>query len=288
MNLIPNIQTSAGVVAPDVAARQLASLRALLGTIPRRVIACSGGIDSMLLATVAHRQDPSGTVVAHAVSPAVPAAATARVHERAALDGWNLHIVSSGEFDSEQYLSNPANRCYFCKSHLYKSLEVLGPLAKVGTTLMSGANLDDLGEYRPGLIAAAENAVRHPLIEAGIDKVTIRAIARLLDLPFAELAASPCLASRLYTGTRVTPERLRAIDAGENLIRERTGIDVVRCRVRESEMMIEVGAENRELISQNLLDAVLAVVQSHEPAIAQVQLDAQAYRAGRAFVRVPA
>ena len=269
--------------ADDASAAQRA-LQDVLRTMTARVIACSGGIDSLLLATIAHRLDPVGTVVAHAISPAVPSEATRRVHEQAASEGWNLRLVTSGEFRSEDYLSNPVNRCYHCKSNLYASLDQLAGIATAGATMLSGANLDDLGEYRPGLIAAAENAVRHPYVEAGIDKATIRAIARELDLPFAELPASPCLASRLYTGTRVTPQRLRAVEAGELLVRERTGITVVRCRLREDEMLVEVGDADRARITEALLHELAAVVRSHEPRIGSVTLDAQAYRAGRSFV----
>ncbi|MBV7477603.1 ATPase [Pseudomonas sp. PDM31] len=263
---------------------RLQPLRELLATISPRVIACSGGIDSLLLATIAHRQNPATTVVAHALSPAVPTEATARVKEWALREGWNLQLVSSGEFQSEDYLSNPVNRCYHCKSHLYSSLEQLAANNTGGATLLSGANLDDLGEYRPGLIAAAENAVRHPYIEASIGKQMIRAIARHLHLPFAELPASPCLASRLYTGTRVTAERLKAIELGETLIRQSTGIEVVRCRIRENQMFIETGAADRERISSELLATICAAVRLVEPAIATVELDAEPYRSGRAFL----
>jgi pyridinium-3,5-biscarboxylic acid mononucleotide sulfurtransferase len=266
---------------------QLQLLEELLGTIRPRVIACSGGIDSMLLATLAHRQSPPDTIVAHAVSPAVPAEATARVRQWARRESWNLQVVSSGEFSSEDYLSNPVNRCYYCKSNLYKSLDQLANIATRGATLMSGANMNDLGEYRPGLIAAQEKQVRHPYVESDIDKAGIRAIARFLGLPFAELAASPCLASRLYTGTRVTPERLKAIEEGESFLRRETGIDVLRCRVREQEMSIEVSEDNRRHITPTLLQQVEGIARRHEPGITRVQLDPQPYRAGRAFLVTP-
>lgn len=266
---------------------RLYPLQTVLATIAPRVIACSGGIDSLLLATVAHRQRPDATLVAHAVSPAVPGEATARVESWAAREGWNLEIVTSGEFRSEAYLSNPVNRCYHCKSNLYDSLDQLAATTGAGATLLSGANLDDLGEYRPGLIAAAENGVRHPFVEAQIDKAMIRAIARHLRLPFAELPASPCLASRLYTGTRVTQQRLRAVEAGELLIRERTGIGVVRCRLRENDMVVEVGSDHRHHIVRELLDEVLAAARAGDPAIASVELDPEPYRAGRAFLVDP-
>ena len=268
--------------------RRLQALRGLLGGIGPRVVACSGGIDSLLLATVAHRQDPAATVVAHAVSPAVPADATARVEDRAAREGWSLTLVRSGEFQNEAYLGNPANRCYHCKTSLYDALGQLETAVTAGATLLSGANLDDLGEYRPGLIAAAERGVRHPFVEAGIGKSAIRAIARHLGLPFAALPASPCLASRLYTGTRVTAGRLAAIEAGEALIRRRTGIGVVRCRVREQDMIVEIDDADRDRLSEELLDAVFAAARRHEPGIAGVRLDPKPYRPGRAFLVPPA
>ena len=257
--------------------------RALLDIRPR-VIACSGGIDSLLLATLAHRLASSETVVAHAVSPAVPEEATRRVVSWAEQEGWRLEIVRSGEFADERYLSNPVNRCYFCKSNLYAALKDIAAALPGEAILLSGANVDDLGEYRPGLDAASENGVRHPWIEAGLGKADIRAIAREIGAPFAELPASPCLASRLYTGVRVTPERLRAVEAGEALIRARTGIEVVRCRVRDDELLIEVGDADRRHITDALTGEVLAVARRSAPAISAARLDAESYRPGRAFV----
>ncbi len=247
------------------------------------VIACSGGIDSTLLAVVAHRHAPGRVTVAHAISPAVPPEATQRVRAMAEQEGWALSVVQSGEFADENYLSNPVNRCYFCKSNLYDSLMQIAAVHDHGT-VVSGANLDDLGEYRPGLDAAAERGVRHPWIEARFAKTDIRALARALDLPFAELPSSPCLASRLYTGTRVTAERLRAVHACETLIRQQTGLDVVRCRVRGDMLIVEVADAARYLVTPQLLAELQSVAASQEPGITAAILDAEAYRPGRAFV----
>jgi len=194
-------------------AEEMNRLDAVLEKLAPRIIACSGGIDSLLLATIAFRSAPGETRIAHAISPAVPQEATQRVCDWAAHEGWQVEWVQSGEFEDERYLSNPVNRCYYCKSNLYHSLQQLNQLQTGGAVMMSGANLDDLGEYRPGLIAAEENSVHHPYIEAEIDKASIRAIARQLALPFSEIPASPCLASRLYTDTRVTSDRLAATAA---------------------------------------------------------------------------
>ena len=187
----------------------------------------------MLLATVAHRRNSGATVVVHDLTPAVPAAATARVLEHAAVQGWNLRLITSGEFADEDYLSNPRNRCYFCKSHLYDAVSQVAQGIPIGdgATMLSGTNADDTKEYRPGLQAAGERGVRHPYVELGITKAHIRRMARRLGLDFADIPASPCLASRLYTGTRVTGSRLRAVEVGEEVLRQRTGAEVVRCRI---------------------------------------------------------
>lgn len=258
-------------------------IHATLDTLDHAIIACSGGIDSTLLAVVAHRHMPGRVTVAHAISPAVPPEATQRVRSLAQQEGWALSIVHSGEFEDESYLSNPVNRCYFCKSDLYDSLMQIAAVHSNGI-VVSGANLDDLGEYRPGLDAAAERGVRHPWIEAQFAKADIRALARQLDLPFAELPSSPCLASRLYTGTRVTEGRLRAVHACESLVKQRTGLDVVRCRVRGEMLIVEVAEGDRPAITPQLLDDLCALAASVEPGITAAVLDAEAYRPGRAFV----
>lgn len=274
-------------------------LRAVLETIPIRIVACSGGIDSLLLAVIAHRADPARTVIAHTVTPAVPGDGTSRVASHAETEGWDLRIVRSGEFDDENYLSNPTDRCYHCKSHLYDAIgelrnDAIGELRAAMPTgdagagvILSGANLDDLGEYRPGLVAAAERNVRHPYVEAEISKAEIRAMARQLDLDEADLPASPCLASRIYTGTRVTASRLRAIEAGEALIRDTVGIDVVRCRVRADAVLVEVPDRDRSLIDDTVLSIVARRMRSVEPGIRSIELDDESYRPGRAFVGSP-
>jgi uncharacterized protein len=262
-------------------------LERALATMRPRIIACSGGIDSLLLAIVAHRADAAATRIVHAVSPAVQSEGSHRVRDWARRERLNVQFIDSGEFEDEQYLSNPANRCYFCKSHLYAALNAVIATAAVelpDAVVLSGTNLDDLGEYRPGLQAASEAGVRHPYVEAKLGKAEIRALARHLDLEFAELPASPCLASRLYTGTRVTASRLRAVEAGEELIRRETGIGVVRCRLREDQVFIEVGDADKSKLTATLVARVANVMRNHEPAITDVLIDTQAYKPGRAFI----
>ena len=263
------------------------TLAAALAHSPRRVIACSGGVDSLLLADVAHELRPRTTLVAHSVSPAVPPSATERVRQVAADLGWRLELVESHEFEDPRYRANPRNRCYFCKSHLYTELDRISAVARrrgPSWTVMSGANADDLGEYRPGLVAAAEHGVRHPFVEAHMAKAHIRALARSRGRSWHDLPAAPCLASRLYTGTAVTAERLRAVDRGERMLRERAGLEVVRCRIDGDDVLVEVNADARSQLSPALLDEILGVMRSEAPGLCSITLDEAPYAPGRAFV----
>ena len=156
----------------SVRARLAAVLSAIDGPL---AVAVSGGVDSVTLATFAHRAAGSRAEVFHAVSPAVPEEATERVKWLATNQGWRLRIVDAREFVDENYLANPVDRCFFCKTNLY------GCIARHSDAqILSGANLDDLGEYRPGLNAAKLHSVRHPYLEAGIDKTAVRSLARPL------------------------------------------------------------------------------------------------------------
>ena len=260
-------------------------LRTALLDIPSRIVACSGGIDSLVLATVAHRAAPDRTVVAHTVTPAVPSDATARVVAYTRRDGWALDLVRSAEFDDERYLSNPTDRCYYCKSHLYDAIAEATAIASRGpdATVVSGANVDDLGEYRPGLLAAEQRGVRHPYIEAALGKADVRAIARHLKLPEATLPASPCLASRLYTGTRVTADLLHAVEAGEAVVRQMADVAVARCRIRGDEVLVEVPDDDRPSITPDVLGAVATAMTAISPSLRSVSLDDRPYRAGRAI-----
>ena len=256
----------------------------LEGTSPR-LVACSGGVDSMLLATLAHRQKPQVTIVVHAVGPAVPAAASTRVKRWAHQEKWQLQLVNAGEFDDPEYLANPVNRCFHCKKNLYRTLRDIRGQLDSSSVLLSGTNLDDLDDFRPGLEAAKEAAVRHPYVEASITKTQLREIARQSALPFADLPAAPCLASRLYTGTTVQADLLQLIDQTEEWIREQTGLAVVRCRVHQQKMRVEV--ENPSLVENHhkfVLDLRARVLKASD-LINSVVIDPKPYQPGRAFVR---
>ncbi len=265
--------------------QDLQRLNEVLEVTSPRLVACSGGVDSMLLATLAHRQKPQVTIVVHAVGPAVPAAASTRVKRWAHQEKWQLQLVNAGEFDDPQYLANPVNRCFHCKKNLYRTLRDIRGQLDSSSVLLSGTNLDDLDDFRPGLEAAKEAAVRHPFVEASITKTQLREIARQSALPFADLPAAPCLASRLYTGTTVQADLLQLIDQTEEWIREQTGLAVVRCRVHQQKMRVEV--ENPSLVENHpkfVLDLRARVLKASD-LINSVVIDPKPYQPGRAFVR---
>jgi uncharacterized protein len=239
-------------------------------------IAVSGGVDSMTLATFAHRRAAAPVSMIHAVSPAVPPAATERVRRRAAADGWDLIVTGAGEFDDSRYRNNPVDRCYFCKSNLYDRIRSLSshPIA-------SGANLDDLGDYRPGLLAASERAVVHPFIEAEMDKAAVRALARALGADdVAELPAQPCLASRVETGIAIDAADLAFVDKVETTLgRTLSPAATVRCRITHAGVAIEVGDE--AVMTAALAEAAARLCRDDGRAFVGVR----PYRRGAMFVR---
>lgn len=213
-----------------------ARIDAALRDMGRIALAVSGGVDSMTLAHVAGRLADADCVLYHAMSPAVPAEATARIRRHAQAGGWRLEVLNAGEMQDPDYLANPVNRCFFCKTNLYSRIA-----AATDRTIVSGANVDDLGDYRPGLDAARIRHVRHPWIEAGIGKATIRRLAHDLGLDdLAELPASPCLSSRIETGIPVTGERLALIAEAEDLVRAELGDGTLRCRLRADGVVVEL------------------------------------------------
>ena len=240
-------------------------------------IAVSGGVDSLTLAHVAHRSVPANSTMFHAVSPAVPGDATARVKRHAEQAGWQLQLINAGEYADPDYRRNPVNRCFYCKTNLYATIA-----QHTQQCMVSGANLDDLGDYRPGLRAAEDYKVRHPFVEADIDKATIRAIAHALQLDdIAELPAAPCLSSRIETGIPIQATDLRFVHQVEQLLKAELNPATVRCRVRQDGVHIELDTATLNQLNSATRTAVAALCQQagHNP-----DPRFEPYRQGSAFL----
>ncbi|WP_442581720.1 adenine nucleotide alpha hydrolase [Mesorhizobium sp. ASY16-5R] len=258
---------------PDAAER----LAERLGRFETLAIAVSGGVDSMTLATFAHRLGRPSITVIHAVSPAVPREATERVRDLASAEGWQTIITGAGEFDDPRYRDNPVNRCYFCKTNLYDRIRCLTPHVTA-----SGANLDDLGDYRPGLMAAAEREVVHPFVEAQMTKAEVRALARRLGLAYiAELPAQPCLASRVETGIAIDANDLAFVESTE---RRLAGLAAkgatLRCRITHGGVVLELGDD--ALPRRVELEKIVAALCAES---GRRFAGARAYNRGSMFVR---
>jgi uncharacterized protein len=200
------------------------------------------------------------------------------VQAEAARQGWVLDIFDAGEFADASYRANPVNRCFFCKTNLYGAIA-----GRTGRRIVSGTNTDDLREYRPGLDAARAHYVRHPFVEAGIDKGGIRALAA--ELGFGALSAlpsAPCLSSRIETGLRIEAPLLSMVHEAEKLVAGILHPRTVRCRVRASGVVVELdeptlrnlGSVEAESLRQKI--AALGVVRP---------VTFAPYRSGSAFVQ---
>ena len=211
---------------------KLQQLRDLLNSLGPCVVAYSGGVDSVFLAAVAHQVLGSRALAAIADSPSLPRRELAEALEIARTHGIPVEVVTTAEFNDDRYLANPGNRCYFCKHALFTELV---PRARAGgfACILYGENASDVGDHRPGAQAASEFRVRAPLKEVGLTKAEIRKLSARLGLPTADKPQMACLSSRIPTGERVTPEKLRMVEEAEYLLRDLGFRDV---RVRHHEL----------------------------------------------------
>ena len=233
-------------------------LLALLQSYGRVAVAFSGGIDSTVVAKAAQVACGDNAVAMTAVSLSLATGEREEAERLAKLIGIRHQVIETNEFENLDYLKNAPNRCYFCKTELYTNLERYIPQLGVDV-IVNGANLDDRGDYRPGMTAASEHQVRSPLIEAELTKSEVRELAKHWDLPTWDKPASPCLSSRIAYGVSVTPERVRRVDQAELFIKEKFGLrefrvrheanDLARLEVPLSELPRFLDPANREAIS---------------------------------------
>lgn len=267
---------------------KLEQLKNILRGYESCLVAYSGGVDSVLLACVAHRVLGERALAVIADSPSLPRRELAEAREIAQVHGFPLRIVQTQEFANPDYTENPINRCYYCKHELFTHLE---PIAVEGgfAVLVYGENASDIGDHRPGAQAAKKFEVRAPLKEAGMSKDDIRACSAALNLPTADKPQMPCLSSRIPYGQEVTREKLAMIEEAEGMLRD-AGFREVRVRHHEQPegplARLELGPEEMERFQA---EKMLATVTERFQAagFTGVTLDTRGYRRGSLNEGIP-
>jgi uncharacterized protein len=252
-------------------------LTQLLGATDRLLVAFSAGVDSTFLLKAAYMTLGERAIALTAISASVPPGELDAARAFAQSLGCRHIVHDSNELDNPAYAANPVNRCFFCKDELYRLSRAEAD--KLGIdTIVDGTNLDDLKDHRPGLKAADEWGVRHPLVEAEMTKEDIRRYSRELGLPTWDKPSSPCLSSRFPYGTAIDLERLKKIGACEVFLKER-GFREFRVRYHGELARIEVAqGEIDRLFDKALRDAI--VMRFKEIGFNFISLDLQGFRSG--------
>ena len=233
-------------------------LETRIASLGSAVVAFSGGVDSSLVAALAVRTLGERALAVTAVSPALATGELAGARDVARAIGIAHETITTAELEREGYRANGRDRCYHCKTELYDELAALAERRGFAAVL-SGANADDVGDWRPGLTAAAEHGVIHPLLETGVGKDEVRRLARELGVPSAEKPASPCLASRIPYGTEVDPAVLAQIDRAELAVKS-LGYSVLRVRHYGTLGRVELTADELGALTTDRREAIVAAV----------------------------
>jgi len=269
---------------PELVARRERLLEILRGY-GRLAVAYSGGVDSAVVAKAAQVALGDATIAVTAVSDSLAAGELEEATDLAKKIGIKHRVIRTEEFADPNYLRNSSDRCYFCKSELYGRLEGLMGVLEVDS-IASGANLDDQGDHRPGMKAAGEHGVRHPLQEAGLTKDHVRQLAKAWDLPTWDKPATPCLSSRIAYGEAVTPERVKMIDAAESWLRLQ-GLKLLRVRYHKGDLArIEVPIDELGKLADPTVRAAL-IPAFRDLGFKFVTLDLEGFRSGSLNTLIP-
>ncbi|MCC6903249.1 MAG: ATP-dependent sacrificial sulfur transferase LarE [Polyangiaceae bacterium] len=264
-------------MSSDPAAEKLEHLRARVRELGSVLVCYSGGLDSALVLAVAHAELGDRALGMTAVSPSLPESEQLDAARIAQKLGADHRFVDSHEIARPGYVANEPDRCFHCKSELYEIAEakrVEWGLAFVA----NGTNLDDLGDYRPGLEAAKNAAVKSPLVDAGMTKADVRAAARLMGMDVWDKPASACLSSRIPYGTSVTAERLKQIGGLEAALRA-LGFRQLRVRWHDTVARLEIDlAELEGLLRPGVREEIVRLGKAH--GFSYVAVDLAGYRQG--------
>ena len=257
---------------------KLTALQQFFQALDQALIAYSGGIDSTLVAKVAHDVLGEKALAMTAVSPSLLPEELEDAQIQAQQIGIAHELVETNEMDNPNYTSNPVNRCYFCKSELHDTLKPIA-LERGYSYVIDGVNADDLQDYRPGIQAAKERGARSPLAEVGITKMEVREISKHLGLPWWEKPAQPCLSSRFPYGEMITTEKLQRVGRCEVYLRK-LGWRNLRVRSQEDTARIELPpAQIKDFMMQIDLEELVKTFQGY--GFTYVTLDLEGYRSGK-------
>ena len=249
----------------------------ILSKMDRVIIAYSGGVDSAFLAAVANEVLGNNALSVTAVSPSLAPSELEEAQSLAQDLGLNYRTINTNEIEREDYSANNPDRCFFCKDELYSHLiKFCGE--ENYNFVVNGTNVDDLGDYRPGLDAATQYGVRSPLVEANLEKKDIRVLSREMGLPTWDKPAQACLSSRIPYGTMVTVEALTTIAKAEKYLREK-GFKQLRVRHHESIARIEISADDFDVLTS---EPLRTEVPSYFKSLgySYVTLDLEGFRSG--------